>query len=526
MHRKPLLLLSFALAAFTLLPNTLLAAHQHNSVEQLTSDSDRVVLGSVLSRSSRWTENSLIYTDVVVSPDVTLKGEEQSSLVVEVPGGIVGDTQMTVSDAPELLVGERVLLFLKQKAGRFELVGREDGKYTAGSDEAAAALERAFQTMEKTAGGKLKYKRAIARDFLTRSNADVVGPGGCYITSGAKWPVSYASYKIGASVPATWQAAIDASTTTWNNAGASFAFRSDSNSANELSYLDLVAKYGSSYANTYAVTTTWSSVSTNEISKATIEINSSFPWSISGETGQADVQNILTHEFGHWLRLSDIYSPSTCETVTMWGTAALGETSKRTLEQPDIDGFLSLYGPSGTVSAPVLTAPGNGATGVATSVTLSWSAVNGATAYDVYLGSSLAATVSTTSYAPAGLAAGTAYSWHVVAKTSTGSASSATWTFTTATSGSGSLTAPVLLSPANGATGVSTLPTLQWSGVSGATSYDVYVGTTANPGLIGSITGTAVRVSGFAGGTVYYWKIVAKGSTGSAASAVWSFQTY
>jgi len=44
------------------------------------------------------------------------------------------------------------------------------------------------------------------------------------------------------------------------------------------------------------------------------------------------------------MRLLDIYSPTTCSEVTMWGSAGYGETKKRTLEQADIDGFISLYG--------------------------------------------------------------------------------------------------------------------------------------------------------------------------------------
>ena len=31
----------------------------------------------------------------------------------------------------------------------------------------------------------------------------------------------------------------------------------------------------------------------------------------------------------------------------MWGSAAFGETKKRTLEQADIDGFIGLYGRRG-----------------------------------------------------------------------------------------------------------------------------------------------------------------------------------
>ncbi|HEX9984835.1 MAG TPA: hypothetical protein VGF69_16355 [Thermoanaerobaculia bacterium] len=83
-------------------------------------------------------------------------------------------------------------------------------------------------------------------------------------------------------------------------------------------------------------------------------------------------------------------------------------------------------------AAPALSAPANAATGVALAPTLSWSAVTGATSYDVYLGSSVYANTAATSQALSGLAANTTYSWRVVAKNGCGSGpSSATRTFTT-----------------------------------------------------------------------------------------------
>ena len=127
------------------------------------------------------------------------------------------------------------------------------------------------------------------------------------------------------------------------SAGAAFKLVNDTSVVNELSYKDLVAAYGSSYANTFAVTTTWTSGSTGRITRATIEIGNKWPWATTGAANTADVQNILTHQFGHWMRLLDIYSPTTCSEVTMWGSAVYGETKKRTLEQADIDGLMSLY---------------------------------------------------------------------------------------------------------------------------------------------------------------------------------------
>jgi hypothetical protein len=84
---------------------------------------------------------------------------------------------------------------------------------------------------------------------------------------------------------------------------------------------------------------------------------------------------------------------------------------------------------------------------------------------------------------------------------------------------------PTLISPANGATGVSQTPTLSWSATD-ATTYDVYFGTAASPPLVSSGQAAALYVPGsLATNTTYYWKIVANNSDGSTTGAVWSFTT-
>ena len=530
---------AFAAVLAALAPLSALCADRRLSYDALASASDKIVLGSVGVKASHWADDAHIYTEVMVYPDVTLKGTDQGPVLVQMLGGTVGDTTMSVSDGPQLNEGQRVVLFLKQESGRFRVVGRSAGAVNAASPEAAEAVDSAAGNTERATGRLLTHERGLARQFLGRGSSPSGGTAtahaatqvGCYSTDGAKWGAASATYKIGAGIPASWNASIDASSSTWNNVGAGFRLVNDTSSANELSYKDLVAAYGSSYTNTFAVTTTWSSTSTGQISKATIEINSSWPWNVTGDASGPDVQNIVTHEFGHWLRLLDIYSPSTCSEVTMWGSAAYGETKKRSLEQPDIDGFLSLYSAGGStaVGAPALLSPANGATGVAATSALSWSAASNAASYDVYLGTTsspgLVATVTGTTYQPAPLATGTTYYWRVVARNTTTSSTSPTYSFTVSAGTGGTQSGPTLLSPANGATGVSLTPLMQWTAVSGATAYDIYIGTTNSPARIGTVGATAVYVSGFRSGTLYYWKVVARTATGYASSALASFTT-
>lgn len=90
--------------------------------------------------------------------------------------------------------------------------------------------------------------------------------------------------------------------------------------------------------------------------------------------------------------------------------------------------------------------------------------------------------------------------------------------------------APTLSSPANGATGVSTSPTLVWNASSGATSYRLQVSTSSSFSTLtfdqSGITSTSQVVSGLANSTTYYWRVNASNSAGTSAwSSVWSFTT-
>jgi hypothetical protein len=86
------------------------------------------------------------------------------------------------------------------------------------------------------------------------------------------------------------------------------------------------------------------------------------------------------------------------------------------------------------------------------------------------------------------------------------------------------LTAPVLLDPPNGATGVR-LNSLSWNGTV-LLQNDVYFGTSSPPPLVASnISAGFYLLPILDSCTTYYWKVVAKDSTGTASSPVFSFTT-
>jgi len=102
---------------------------------------------------------------------------------------------------------------------------------------------------------------------------------------------------------------------------------------------DLSEIYG---ANVIAVNSFWFNPALKVIVDSDVVFSTNFNWSLSGEPGKMDLQNIATHEFGH-NGLNDLYMPPSTE-LTMHGYSSLGETDKQTLGTGDISGIQELYG--------------------------------------------------------------------------------------------------------------------------------------------------------------------------------------
>ncbi len=84
---------------------------------------------------------------------------------------------------------------------------------------------------------------------------------------------------------------------------------------------------------------------------------------------------------------------------------------------------------------------------------------------------------------------------------------------------------PALVSPANGANAVPVSTSLTWNYSTGATSYDVYFGTSNPPPFVTNVATTTYTPAPLATSTQYFWKIVAQNGSGGNASAIWSFTT-
>ncbi len=97
-----------------------------------------------------------------------------------------------------------------------------------------------------------------------------------------------------------------------------------------------------------AITYVWYWPDTGLLAEADTVYNSNYKWSYTpyrtsecGVQGTYDVQDIGTHEFGHWVGLDDLYN-SIDQDLTMYGYGSTAELKKDTLGLGDILGVNSV----------------------------------------------------------------------------------------------------------------------------------------------------------------------------------------
>lgn len=83
---------------------------------------------------------------------------------------------------------------------------------------------------------------------------------------------------------------------------------------------------------------------------------------------------------------------------------------------------------------------------------------------------------------------------------------------------------PTLVYPPDGSTGIPSTATLTWTAAFPAAGYDVQLGPSLPPPYVGSTAGT-VYSTPLVPGTKYYWRTIAKNTSGTSPSPIWSFTT-
>lgn len=130
---------------------------------------------------------------------------------------------------------------------------------------------------------------------------------------------------------------ISSSAITWNAVPSSpFTFSNSSLTNNTISKGILADNGQVALTSIYASPTTISRVVT------VFNQNKSFTTAAPPPPGAHFVQEIMTHEFGHWISLVDQYSFS-CYSTTMNGTAGPGDSFRMSLATHDINGITWQY---------------------------------------------------------------------------------------------------------------------------------------------------------------------------------------
>jgi fibronectin type 3 domain-containing protein len=186
---------------------------------------------------------------------------------------------------------------------------------------------------------------------------------------------------------------------------------------------------------------------------------------------------------------------------------------------PTFDNFTFTVGSGGGGTVPA--APtGLAATAGNAQVALTWTASSGATSYNVYRGTTaggesttaIATGITTASYSDTSVTNGTAYYYKVTAINSSGASGYSNEASATPLAVP---TAPTGLVATAGNTQVG----LVWTASSGATSYNVYRGTTAGgestTAIATGVTSASYTNTGLTNGTTYYYKITAVNSSGA-----------
>ncbi len=164
------------------------------------------------------------------------------------------------------------------------------------------------------------------------------------------------------------------------------------------------------------------------------------------------------------------------------------------------------WSPAVNITTNLLAAPANlTATATESSITVTWNTVTGAALYDLDVDGTVTENLTNTSYTCTGLLPNTQHTFKVRAKNEAGVSA---WTIplakSTAFSGAN---IPAKVTAMSGSTSI----TLLWSGVEGATAYDIEIDGTATS----DITGTSYKHTGLAAGTQHKYRVRAKSSSGT-----------
>lgn len=307
--------------------------------EFLEEQATDIIKGKVVSLESKWTAEGIV-TNVGIKVDKSIKGKHGNRITLEVLGGVVGEIGLFVSESPQFSMGEEVKLFLKQKKpGIYKVTGGRQGKKRISSGTAPISI------VPQSTNRYRRYFVYLDWDYM-------VSPMGEHILINEEL--------------AGAEDRIKAAANEWNDRGAAnFQF-----TFGELTLISSISRdvpdgcnvvcmeqLDDLGENVLAVAYYWFDPTTGYIIEADCGIDVNWDWYLGEQPSdiryyEYDLQGIITHEFGHFLSLVDVYEnyedSESGFPVTMYGYASPGynetNTGKRTLEPADTNGIQLIYG--------------------------------------------------------------------------------------------------------------------------------------------------------------------------------------
>ncbi|MFC2158928.1 hypothetical protein ACFLT9_13935 [Acidobacteriota bacterium] len=154
----------------------------------LVNEAEVILLGEVRDIRSDWSmDRRLILTTASIRIKEVWKGRvDFHDVMVQYPGGQVGDISLRVSDVPEFRLGETAVVFLQtipdpahprntvraalSAAPVFSVYGKAQGKYSIGGDDMARKAGYTLLRGEPDAEAvlPLRFLKSRVKDFLRR----------------------------------------------------------------------------------------------------------------------------------------------------------------------------------------------------------------------------------------------------------------------------------------------------------------------------------------------------------------------
>jgi hypothetical protein len=171
------------------------------SLDQLAEASTEIIRGRVISQETRWNpEHTRIYTYTTLALEQSYKGNPPSLLVVQQPGGRIGNVHVFVAGTVQFHAQVGYVLFLERSAAdssKFLLVGMMQGAYRiyrdAKTQEEKLVLPLGALTRGAPASGAGSViagpavpARQFQRDLSTALNSPLTIPRGIAISVAIK----------------------------------------------------------------------------------------------------------------------------------------------------------------------------------------------------------------------------------------------------------------------------------------------------------------------------------------------------